>query len=114
MLPTPKSKNSTDTIIIPDPNPVIFAENLKDKENQLLLFPNPSHGTVNIILEGFQGNHVRIDIINIEGQTKLFKTIYPDENEFHKILDLTNLPKGVYFVAINTNQKHIVKKLIIM
>ena len=114
MLPTPKSKNSTDTIIIPDPNPVIFAENLKDEENQLLLYPNPSHGTVNIILEGFQGNHVRIDIINIEGQTKLFKTIYPDENEFHKILDLTNLPKGVYFVAINTNQKHIVKKLIIM
>jgi hypothetical protein len=114
MLPTPAAKNSTDTIIIPDSNPEIFVENLPDEENQFLLYPNPSDGTIHIILKDFPGNDVKISIINIEGQTLLYKTIYSDENEFHKILNLTTLPKGLYFVIVNTNQKLLVKKLVIM
>jgi hypothetical protein len=114
MLPTPAAKNSTDTIKIPDSNPEIFDENLPDAENQLLLYPNPSNGTINVILKGFPGNYVKIGIVNIEGQTILFKTFHADENVFYKTLNLTTLPKGLYFITVNTNQKHIVKKLIIM
>jgi hypothetical protein len=114
MLPTPRAKNSTDTIKFPDPIPVTFAENLHDAENQFLLYPNPSDGNINIILKGFPGGNVKIGIINIEGQTLLLKTFYSDENEFHKTLNLTTLPKGVYFVIVNTNQKVMVKKLIIL
>jgi hypothetical protein len=79
-----------------------------------LLYPNPSDGNINIILKGFPGGNVKIGIINIEGQTLLLKTFYSDENEFHKTLNLTTLPKGVYFVIVNTNQKVMVKKLIIL
>ncbi|MDX2188306.1 MAG: T9SS type A sorting domain-containing protein [Bacteroidota bacterium] len=68
-----------------------------------LLFPNPASGIIKII-----GNNISmISISNIAGKVVFESGYY--ENGY----DLTNLPKGIYFVQLTVNGQKLVKKLIL-
>ncbi|MBN1926399.1 MAG: CotH kinase family protein, partial [Prolixibacteraceae bacterium] len=112
MLPTPNAFNMTDPIItsIPDTGVVSL---ISSEAGQLVLYPNPSDGLVNIVVKDIQGNAVKIDIRNIQGQTMLFKALYSGGNEFRTKLDLSSLNRGVFFVIVSTNRSYSVKKLFV-
>ncbi len=60
--------------------------------NQIQMFPNPSNGLLHIE----QGNYVfeKYFILNSIGQRV-------QEGNFHSILDVSNLPDGIYFLSLN-------------
>jgi hypothetical protein len=67
-------------------------------ENQdILFFPNPSNGLINIALGKLQRKTATIDIIDTKGQ-RVFSQTYNDISE--TTIDLTRLPKGLYLAAV--------------
>ena len=89
-------------------NPANFTSlinNIAKNENQrFIIYPNPTNGIVN--LTGFF-QPVSLSITNITG-----KTIYASDY-FPLPIDLSNQPKGVYFVKITSENQSYTQKLII-
>jgi hypothetical protein len=87
---------------------------MEPQKGSCSIYPNPSSGIVNLTglrnLKGFNG----VEITDINGKTIFTKA--------HKgtctlpcplQIDLSNHPKGVYFIKIKTNESIYTKKLII-
>jgi len=77
-----------------------------NRSNEVLLYPNPTEGIVNLFVE--KDTISKIRIYDIKGKLVL-------EPEVNTSIDISNLPTGVYFVNffMENNTKNIVKKLII-
>ena len=75
--------------------------------NKILIYPNPSNGK--FIIKG--KNFKSIELINEIGQVVYRKSV--SENNNQNFIDISNKPNGIYFVKISTNEKLIMKKLII-
>ncbi|OQX72201.1 MAG: hypothetical protein B6D61_14685 [Bacteroidetes bacterium 4484_249] len=80
-------------------------------EDIISVYPNPSDGIFNLTafhdITGSQ-NLLGLEIINNTG-----KTIYTMENVPLKI-DLSNQPKGIYFIKIETKNGIYTKKILIL
>jgi hypothetical protein len=75
--------------------------------NQLTIFPNPTNGTIRLSCsEDFLGELVSIS--NSVGQVIETKDITASTFE----MDLSNYPKGVYFIRIYSDSGVILKKII--
>jgi hypothetical protein len=74
------------------------------------IFPNPSKGQFAIELQGFKAKIEGVRIYDQQG--KLLQDII-NVNEFQNINTASNLPVGVYFVHVRTNEGLGVKKLLI-
>ena len=83
---------------------IIVVRNNNEKE--MLVYPNPSTGIVNIETE----NSVDVAIYSSVGQT--VAQYHFEANTLNKI-DLSDQPKGIYFVSYYSVDKLIVKKLMI-
>jgi|GEM_PF-150388 len=70
----------------------------------LKVFPNPSHGRVTIQFEDFDGSEALIQVYNSGGT--LVKSIdcrsHVESYDTHTEVDLSALPKGMYFVRISS------------
>ena len=76
-------------------------------ESLISIYPNPSQGEFDIHLS--QNKEIgKIEIVNSVGQT-----VYEDMIGSNKTHLNTNLSQGVYFVKIQVDNKHIVKKIIV-
>jgi photosystem II stability/assembly factor-like uncharacterized protein len=74
------------------------------------IFPNPSKGQFAIELQGFKAKIEGLRIYDQQG--KLLQDIV-NVNEFQNINTTGNLPAGIYFVHVRTNEGLGVKKLLI-
>lgn len=85
------------------------------KENSSFkLFPNPSDGLVKLAIKSQEKSHVRIVVINEQGQEAgKFESIPLSEGENLVDLDLSFLNAGKYFVQMIHNQKTETQILII-
>lgn len=83
------------------------------ENNHFLMYPNPAKDNVSIVLNATQKSEGNINLFDMKGaliksvNTKLVTGINAVE------LSLTDLPKGMYFVQINSNESTLTKKLII-
>ncbi len=90
-----------------NPDSVFTIQEIK-KDDFINIYPNPTNGWITI---DFLKNKVSssIKVVNFQGNTVLkAKT----NEQFIKTLDLRFLPNGMYIIVINTNNKHITKKVI--
>lgn len=71
------------------------------------IYPNPSEGIFTIEAKYLQG----VEVYNINGQ-KIFTSSKMDKDKIS--VDLSNEPKGIYFVKILSNNKTITEKIVIM
>ncbi len=71
---------------------------------QTLMYPNPTKGLLNIKSAGTES----IEIIDVDGKIVTQKAI----SKGIETLDLTELPSGIYFVKLTSNEGNLVKKLI--
>lgn len=86
-------------------NPSLVGVNETVTENTFSVFPNPSNGNFTVNSEITKGEIV---IYNVEGEKIL------SENSSGKTeIDLTNQPKGIYFVQIKSGEQISSKKIII-
>lgn len=88
---------------------VIYVKNcLGDfKENDFIIYPNPTSGVFNILYTGDVDDVRSITIYN-----ELRQRIYYSD-AFQSIIDLSDKPSGLYFIYFNLRAKTIIKKIII-
>lgn len=86
-----------------------FYANYAVEENdgpQVSLFPNPAHGVITVKAERL----IDVTVYNLTGQQVECRHANGDELE----VDLTGMKAGVYYLQINTENCHQVKKVVLM
>lgn len=79
----------------------------KNDVSTVRMYPNPSSGLVNF--EGIKGVK-QIQLLNVTGNVLRSKNI---ENTNTAFIDVTNIPSGVYLVAMQTDEGKFFNKLIV-
>ncbi|MCK5856206.1 MAG: T9SS type A sorting domain-containing protein [Bacteroidales bacterium] len=83
----------------------------ENHETSVLIYPNPSDGTlVNVVLGGFDKAKVLIEINDIVGH-QVYSKIYTNKRAIQ--LDLSDLSSGVYFITTSWGSTLKVSKLLI-
>ena len=76
--------------------------------NKLTVYPNPSSTTITISTPTTPDNNTFLTIYNINGQQLLKRQITEQET----VLDVSGLPKGIYFVRVTNDRTVQVGKLV--
>ncbi|MBN1820757.1 MAG: T9SS type A sorting domain-containing protein [Prolixibacteraceae bacterium] len=74
----------------------------------LKVYPNPSNGNITVELQNFNSN---VDLRVINSQGRVLRLISTDENDI--LFDLSNVPKGIYLIRANDQEKQLTQKIII-
>jgi hypothetical protein len=87
--------------------------NVNSNENGLVIFPNPASDKVSVMVNATSSNTAQVNIIDIKGAIvksmdgKLVSGVNVME------LSVADLPKGMYFVQVTSNEGTSTKKLVI-
>ncbi|MBP6531987.1 MAG: fibronectin type III domain-containing protein [Bacteroidia bacterium] len=81
--------------------------------NDFTVYPNPTHGEVNVGFSSLKNETITVRIFDMVGKTILTNEIGVDQGDNKFSFDLANLTKGIYFVELNNSSERLVKKLII-
>jgi hypothetical protein len=98
--PSPVSNGFTDIFLMNILMPLVNTNSI-EKQLNFKIFPNPTTDLLTIDFQDFNINQsVKIHIINSIGQIQ--KTVFINENLSQ--IDVSNLPKGIYFLKIIGNE----------
>lgn len=94
-------------------NPVSHQDDLHTSINDLSVFPNPFDEDLNIEFNLELSGMIKISIINIQG--KLIKDLYEgfQMEGFHSMNFKTDLPKGVYYLNLHTENDQQLTRLVL-
>jgi hypothetical protein len=73
------------------------------------LFPNPAHGTFNLVIDGEVGFPLEISLVNTMGEPILNQKIVKN----FAVIDIQGVLPGVYFVVIQSENGYKIEKLIV-
>ncbi|MBN2730576.1 MAG: leucine-rich repeat protein [Bacteroidales bacterium] len=82
----------------------------RNGSNKLLIYPNPTSGSLEISIEEWQENNYNIEVYNSIGQLKL-ATIISKEEKVSKI-DLSTFTNGLYLIKVSSKNQNYQKKII--
>lgn len=77
------------------------------------VYPNPSQGSVNLSIEGLSNGNVTILVQNLLGEVIYQTNTVTNNGTIEKNIDLSNAPKGVYFVKLNSQNQSYTRKIVI-
>ncbi|MFY7733744.1 MAG: DUF4397 domain-containing protein [Bacteroidia bacterium] len=88
-------------------------KNVASNENGLVIFPNPANDKVSVMVNATNSNNAQINIIDIKGA--IIKSIDNKLVSGVNVVELSvaDLPKGMYFVQVTSNEGTSTKKLVI-
>ena len=75
--------------------------------------PNPSFGTINLVISGLKSGEVRVSIMDLSGKIVLQETFTTTSNKVSRKIDLSTFQRGVYFVKVETDIQVRTEKLIL-
>ena len=84
----------------------------ESSDNSLfMLYPNPTTGKFNMVMDNelWKKNDGNIDICNLLGE-KIYQSEMPNHQSE---IDISNQPKGIYFIRVEFAEKIFVQKLIV-
>jgi hypothetical protein len=87
-----------------------FYEDIKNYNNDIQIFPNPSSGKF-LISKNSSLKGCSISVFNSLGYKMLSKTISEDISDVQ--FDLSESPAGIYFIRLTSGSETIIKKIII-
>lgn len=95
-----------------DPGVIISINDLPDHDG-VSVYPNPGHGYFQMEMNKSTPEAMHCQVVDLLGHQ--VKSIYFKAEEKRKlfILDLTGLPSGIYFLHINFENKHLIKKILL-
>lgn len=79
------------------------------------VYPNPAKGLASINFYLSELSHVSVDVYSILGEkvTTIKKAKFI-EGEHFVYFDVTNVPAGVYFIAIKTEKESVIEKIVVV
>ncbi len=108
-VPSPVSNGFSDIFLVGIGLPPLPTFSLRAADMNCKLFPNPTNSVLNIDIQDIVWYEpIEIELINIIGQIE--KRWIVNENQLQ--MDVSNLPKGIYFVKITLGNQNIIKRLI--
>jgi len=78
---------------------------------KLLLYPNPNKGSFTVAVSGVSGD-IYVNVNSTVGQP-VYSTTTTSEGSVEKLIDLSGIAKGVYFVTVTTDLKSWTEKIVI-
>jgi len=80
----------------------------------ITLAPNPTSGLFNIVMKGYESasTMLPVSILNAEGKTVQRSTVSKFSGVYKGTVSLYKYPQGTYFVKVDVNDRHIMKKII--
>ncbi|NUN07571.1 MAG: right-handed parallel beta-helix repeat-containing protein [Ignavibacteriaceae bacterium] len=75
-------------------------------------YPNPAAGNVSIVLEGFEGDRVNLQLINILGEIIYSENYVLQGNKISLESRKLNTGSGVYLLRVSDNEKSAITKII--
>jgi len=104
VCPSP-SPSPYSTVPMHDDEPVVM-----DEEASILVYPNPTSGTVNIQFRAdCWDDQIHVEVFNLVGQNILTTTV-PCREDFH--FDLAFYPRGIYILKLVCNNEIYIEKLV--
>ena len=87
--------------------------NIKEKDTEINVFPNPSGNAVTIKFSSTEKGKLLLTVKNQLGQTIYSETKKDFSGEYVNTIDLSNKPKGIYFVEMILGSERRSRKIII-
>jgi hypothetical protein len=92
---------------------ITLGEKSLEQANQLYIFPNPTNGLLNVAAHVSNQTRMTWQVINVNGEV-----VYNEQNTaaagtVQKAINLSALPKGVYFVKVISDKKVMTKKVVL-
>lgn len=84
-----------------------------DQIIQSNLYPNPTTNQAKLQLSGVN-TEIKLMIIDIKGRIVKTQTLRPSNNNIETIIDLSYLPKGIYYIKLEGENLNRTEKLIKM
>jgi len=89
----------------------VSVEEVSILQQSLQVFPNPTDGVIYIRSVALIGNEVHLKISNVLG-LEMFSSTFPNVSEDQLSIDLSLLPKGIYFLTLLINGEKFTAKLL--
>ncbi len=77
---------------------------------EVFVYPNPSNGVFFVEIQSNEWIHVELKVVSLIGKTVIQESIEPN-NRIQ--LDLSDQPKGVYFVQLKAGNESYLKRVVI-
>lgn len=96
-------------------NGEILTNNIIENNNfKVWNYPNPFTNSTKIYFQTPSDNNKMVEITILNSMGNIIKTINNNSNENHVLFDANDLPSGVYYYKINTENISICKKMILI
>ena len=86
---------------------IIIVKNCRKDLTELVIYPNPAKGKLNLFFKGDKNQVHSVSIYNLVGE-KVYTSL-----SYQSAIDVAGKPDGIYFLHINLPTKIIIKKLVI-
>ncbi len=81
--------------------------------NNLSIYPNPANEQLNISFVSKTSNQVNVSLVNMTGMTVYNETLQSKSTVFNNSINLSSLAKGVYILRLHSDEKELVRKIVI-
>jgi PKD repeat protein len=76
------------------------------------MYPNPTDGAFNVVLDNLNAERLEISIINLQGQTMFSTETNNVSGQFIQQMNIETYPAGIYFVRIQADKQTLTGKMI--
>jgi len=87
---------------------------LNSLENSLKVFPNPVSDKLNLTLKNLENDEIEITLLDVQGNILIKESFACAPWQINKTYRTENLPKGMYFVSINTKKQGTIQRKLII
>lgn len=108
-----KNDNESDTLIIEQYINVQNCSSVDESHLSLVIYPNPTSNFVNLIYHPKSNKDLKLSLINIHGRIMMSERLADIPAVVYKSFDLSELPKGIYFLVIEEKSNRSIHKILV-
>ncbi len=81
--------------------------------NNVSVFPNPAEDIINVSFENVNTDQLNITLLSVQGQEVFAKQYANFDGNSIQTFDVSDMPKGVYFVKITTDSEVLTNRIVV-